>query len=310
MSYELLHWTILVLLAHRLYLIHTRGTTSLPLPLLSSIIPCPSNHAFHYISGRLFPSLGLKPLLLPGGALPRRQDIPALLPSKHKIMHISDIVLGLAQVRELSPPRPLLAAVHDLDSRHVPVVDLEPHLHRDFCQSPPEQDGRVDPGPADGHEHACEGLAAAAVGDHEHVAHAGGVAVGAGEEGGADARGVEEGDLLLAEGREGVRVRGGEGLGREGEGGGFYEGCLFRGWGGALGGVDCEGCADAARFGEGDCDCNRGLVWLRAVRGREGGEDEQKLWSGSGEEDELVGVEVGSVVVAMLRTSRRRCCRT
>jgi hypothetical protein len=83
---------------------------------------------------------------------------------------------------------------------------------------------------------------------HEHIAHTRGVTVGAAEERGAGAGWVEEGDLLLFQGREGVVMCLDEGLRWWRVDGGADEGGFRSGGLRARRRVDGEGGADLVGF--------------------------------------------------------------
>ncbi len=110
------------------------------------------------------------------------------------------------------PPRPLLPPLHDLYPLHIRTVNLKPHLHAHSRQLIPQQNPRVDPSPSDIQTHAGERVAV--LEPHEQdVPYFGGFGVCAGEEFGAGAGGVEEGELGGGDGGDGVFV-GREGAGR------------------------------------------------------------------------------------------------
>lgn len=145
------------------------------------------------------------------------------------MLHTTLIMLGVAQIRQLGPSRPLGRPLDNLNPRHVPTVHLEPHLHPDPAQLSAEQDGRLDPAAPDTHQHAGKGLGGAFGRDHEDVAYAGGVLVVFGKESCAGARGVHFADLVVVVGLYGRRegpfeVGVGEGQVAEGGFGGGVDG--------------------------------------------------------------------------------------
>lgn len=112
-------------------------------------------------------------------------------------------MLLLPQIRESRPPRPLLLPLHHLYALHIRAVDLIPHLHADARQLVAQQDPRVDAAPPDVDAHA--GIRVAVAEPHEQdVADAGAFGVGFGEERGAGAGWVEEGDLRGLDAGDGV----------------------------------------------------------------------------------------------------------
>jgi len=103
------------------------------------------------------------------------------------------------------PPRPLRPPLHDLNALDIRTIDLKPHLDAHARQLVAQQDPRIHAAPADVQTHARERVAVPQ--PHEQdVAHLGGFGVGAGEEFGARAGGVEEGQLVGGEGGDGVFV--------------------------------------------------------------------------------------------------------
>lgn len=128
----------------------------------------------------------------------RREDTTALLPSKHQLLDAAHVVLGLAHVSKTSAAGTLGSALDNIDTSHVLVVNLKPHLDACLAQVVAQQHGRVNAAPPDLQAHAGEGFAATTMCNHQHVARLDGFAC-AGEHGGARTGRIHFLDLHLVQ---------------------------------------------------------------------------------------------------------------
>jgi hypothetical protein len=144
------------------------------------------------------------PLPLPSIRIPASSPTtaPQHLPLPHvrrnNILHAPHIMLRLPHVIQPRPPRPLNPPLHNLNAFHIRTIYLIPHLHANPRQLIPQQDGRVDALPPNVDAHPCEGISRFL--PHEQdIADFGSFGVGFGEELGAGAGGVEDGELVCLE---------------------------------------------------------------------------------------------------------------
>lgn len=104
------------------------------------------------------------------------------LPFPHQMLHTAHIMLGVAQVRQFGPSRPLRRPLDDLDPCHIPTIYLEPHLHANPAQLAAQQNRRLNAPPPNAHQHAREGLCRALCRHHQDVTDARRILVVLGEE--------------------------------------------------------------------------------------------------------------------------------
>lgn len=103
-----------------------------------------------------------------------------------------------AHIIQSRPPRPLDPPLHNLNPLHQRTIDLIPHLDANPRQLVPQQYRSIDALPPDVEADAREGVAGFQAHEQD-VADFGGFGIGAGEESGAGAGGIEDGELMLGE---------------------------------------------------------------------------------------------------------------
>lgn len=146
------------------------------------------------------------------------QHGPLALVLAYNVLDTADIMLRLAHVIQSGASRSLLPPLNDLDTLDVGTVDLVPHLDANAGQLVSQQDGRVDACAADVQAHARERVAGLLAYEQD-VANVCAVWVFLAEEAASGAGWIEDGELGLSQGGDGLFacLCGGGTLGEDGD---------------------------------------------------------------------------------------------